>query len=74
MRPYGYNGIGKSKKFDYGYEDVLAIQVTGRKSSLGKFSEKSGEYKSYTRNSRKRKSSRRYFKKAFRQYNKQLIK
>lgn len=68
MKPYGYTGYGKSKKWDYAYEDVLAIQIAGRKSSCGKFPEKCGVYKSYTRSTSKRKYCRRYFKKAFRQF------
>ncbi len=68
MKPYGLN-----KKFDLGFEDVLAIQVAGRKSSTGKFPEKSGKYKSYTRNSKTRNANRRYFKKVERLKNKKFI-
>lgn len=66
MKIYGYTGKGKSKQFDLGFEDVLAIQTGGRKSSVGKLPEKSGEYKSYIRNSTTRKRNRRYFKKSLR--------
>lgn len=67
MRIYGYTGSGKTKSFDLGFEDVLAIQDGARKSSIGKIKNKTGEYKSYTRSSRKRKLLRIYYKRAFRQ-------
>lgn len=68
MRPYGYVKIGKCKKWEKGREDVAAIQDAGRKSSIGKFPEKCGKYKSYTRNTAARKARRRYFKRIERSY------
>ena len=73
MRPYGYTGIGKSKCWDYGYEDVLSIIEAGRKSSIGKLPEKCGKYKSYTRSTELRNWNRRYWKKAYRSKIKQQL-
>jgi len=70
MKPFGYTGEGKTKSWDLGFEDVLAIQVAGRKSSVGKFPSKSGDYKSYIRSAKKRKAIRRHAKKALRSKNK----
>jgi hypothetical protein len=70
MKPYGYTKTGKSKMWDYGFEDVLSIIIGGRKSSIGKLPEKSGEYKSYIRSSKKRKIIRRYWKRCERKNNK----
>ena len=70
MKPFGYTGVGKTKKWDLGFEDVLAIQIAGRKSSVGKFPSKSGDYKSYIRSAKKRKGIRRHAKKALRSKNK----
>ena len=67
MKPYGYTGLGKTKCWDKGFEDVLSIQLGARKSSLGKFPEKSGVYKSYTRSTNKRNYFRRLWKKSLRQ-------
>ncbi len=72
MKPYGYTGKGKTKQWDLGFEDVLAIQVGARKSSVGKLPTKSGEYKSYTRSTEKRNKLRRYANKAFRNNNKHI--
>lgn len=67
MKIYGYTGFGKTKRFDLGFEDVLAIQDGARKSSLGRIKDKTGVYKSYTRSSKKRKLLRIYYKRSFRQ-------
>ena len=73
MRLYGYTGQGKTQGLDLGFEDVLAIQIGGRKSSLGRFPEKCGKYKSYTRSTNKRNWFRRYHKKCIRQdYKKEI--
>ena len=70
MKPYGYIKTGKTKRWDYGFEDVLAITIAGRKSSVGKLPEKCGKYKSYLRSSKKRKVIRRYWKRLERNNNK----
>lgn len=75
MKPYGFTGLGKTKQWDWGFEDVLAIVIGGRKSCIGKFPEKCGAYKSYTRSTSQRSYFRRYWKKSFRNQLKQdLIK
>jgi len=74
MKPYGYTGIGKSRKWDYGYEDVLAIQDGGRKSSIGQLPQKCGVYRSYTRNTETRNTVRRIYKKVQRRIYKQELK
>jgi hypothetical protein len=70
MKPYGYIKTGKSVKFNIGYEDIEDIRIAGRKSSIGRFAEKCGIYKSYTRNSNSRKKARRYFKRTERMQSK----
>lgn len=70
MKPYGYTGTGKSKLWDLGFEDVIAIIIAGRKSSIGKLPEKCGVFKGYRRSSKAKQAARRYFKKALRQQNK----
>lgn len=57
MKPYG---IPRTK--DVEYPDVGDIQHYGFKSSVGKFPEKCGDYKPYTRNAANRQSTRRYWK------------
>lgn len=74
MTPYGYTKNKKCRAWDLGYEDVLAIQIAGRKSSIGKFPEKCGVYKSYLRNTNTRAFYRRYWKKLFRTNNKLELK
>jgi hypothetical protein len=44
--------------------DVADIQAEGRKSSVGRFAEKGGDFKPYTRNASARKAVRRALKKA----------
>lgn len=67
MKLYGYTGKGKTKKMDLGFEDILAIQIGGRKSSIGRFKEKSGVFKSYHRTTKKKHYFRRYHKRCIRQ-------
>ncbi len=56
MRPYGLEYtliVGP---------DVADVQVQGRKSSIGHFATKSGEFRSYTRNPKSRAATRRTIK------------
>ena len=57
MKPYG---IPRTK--DVEWPDVADIQNYGLASHVGKFASKSGEYKSYTRNTTNRNITRRHFK------------
>lgn len=65
MKPYGVQ-IEEN-------QDVAAIQFTGRKSCIGKFPSKSGEYKSYIRKSNNKRAIRRYWKRKARLEGKKQI-
>ncbi len=57
MHPYNFRKLTESP-------DVGDIKEEGRKSSTGKYPEKGGEFKGYTRKSRNKRATRRYLKRA----------
>lgn len=73
MKPYGYTRTGKTRQWNLTWEDVSDIQIGARKSSIGKFPEKCGKYKSYTRSTKNRKRMRRYWNRRHRQIAKKEI-
>lgn len=56
MRPYSHIKLTE-------FPDVKDIQSEGRHSSVGKFREKGGDFKSYTRSADSRRATRRHLKK-----------
>jgi hypothetical protein len=68
MRPYG---LPRNK--DIEFPDVADIQNYGLSSHVGKFREKCGIYKPYIRNTEKRNSTRRYWKRTERMVSKHDI-
>jgi hypothetical protein len=68
MKPYGIPRI-----LDVEFPDIADIHRFGLKSSIGHFSEKGGEFKSYIRNCHSKASTRRYWKRKARQISKCLI-
>ena len=69
MKPYG---IPRNKNVES--PDVVDIQNYAMKSSAGRFKERGGDFKSYTRNSKSKRSVRRHFKKCARRNSKKLCK
>ena len=64
MKPYGVRVIEAP--------DVVDIQEMGAKSSTGRYKEKGGDFKAYSRTKNKN-SARRYWKKKARKENKNIV-
>jgi hypothetical protein len=55
-------GYGLPRNTDIAKPDVLDIQVYGRASHIGQIPKKCGVFKSYTRNTKSRRATRRIYK------------
>lgn len=65
MRPYGVKTIK--------HPDIIDVQFMGSKSSVGKFREKGGDFKSYNRGAISRAKARRFWKRKARNESKNII-